>query len=138
MMFFEVKIQQNSSRFNKNSRNNVFRTKQRAKKVRANIFRGFQIRKIVRLMFWTTKHSMNGKYHVFSGYKERSKVRLVYLEGKPQEERYGWCIFKLKCKKKHIYRQANNKQGTTIVLRCWRAYQKLIIVLFHPFSKEGR
>ena len=35
----------------KNSRNNVFNSKQTAKKVPPNIFTGFQVKKKVRLMF---------------------------------------------------------------------------------------
>ena len=63
-------------------------------------------------MFWTTKHSMNQKYHVFSGYKERGKVGPVYFEGKPQQKKYGWRIFRLKCKKKveKTYLQTSKQQ----------------------------
>ena len=49
-----------------------------------NIFRGFEVRKKVRLMFWRTKDSMRSKYSAFSRSKERNKVCLVYLEWKLQ------------------------------------------------------
>ena len=42
---------------------------------------------------------MKGKCYVFSGYEQRNKVCFVYLECKLQQDRYGWCIFKLKCQK---------------------------------------
>ena len=42
---------------------------------------------------------MKDKYDVFRVYKQRNKVRLVYLEFKLQQYRYGWCISKLKCQK---------------------------------------
>ena len=56
-----------------------------------------EVRTKVRLMFWRWNDSMKGKYHVFIGYKQRNKVCLVYLECKPQKDRYGWSIYKLKC-----------------------------------------
>ena len=46
------------------------------------------------MMFWRPKVSMKGKCYVFSGFKQRIKVCLVYLEFKLQQESYGWCIFK--------------------------------------------
>ena len=42
---------------------------------------------------------MKDKYCGFSGYKQRTKVCLVYLETKQQQNRYGSCVFKLKCQK---------------------------------------
>ena len=51
-------------------------------------------------MSWTPKYSMKGKCYLFSGYKQRKNVCLVYLECKLQEDRYSWCIPKLKCQKK--------------------------------------
>ena len=42
---------------------------------------------------------MKGKWYVFSGYNERHTMGLVYLQSKVQEDRYGWCIFKLKGQK---------------------------------------
>ena len=50
-------------------------------------------------MFSRPKDSRKNKCYIFSGYKERSKVCLVYLECKLQQDSYGWCIFKLKCQK---------------------------------------
>ena len=46
-------------------------------------------------MFWQRKDSMKTKCYVFSGYRQRNKECLMYLEGKLQQDRYGWCIFKL-------------------------------------------
>ena len=48
-------------------------------------------------MFWGWNDSMKGKCHVFSGYKQRNKVCLVYLECKLQKDRYGWRIYKSEC-----------------------------------------
>ena len=42
---------------------------------------------------------MKNKCDVFNGYKQRNKVRLVYLECKLQQDSYGWCFFSLKCQK---------------------------------------
>ena len=83
----------------KSSRNKVYRTKQRRNKGPSNIFRGFQVSKMVRLIFLTTKENMKGKCYIFSCYKERNKVRFVSLERKLQQDRYGWCFFKLKSQK---------------------------------------
>ena len=47
-------------------------------------------------MFWKANDSMKGKCYLFSGYKQRKNLCLVYLECKQQQDRYGWCIFKLK------------------------------------------
>ena len=79
----------------KNSRNNVFRRKQTANKLLPKIFRGLEVRRKGKFMFSTTKDSMKGKYYVFSGYKQRNKVFLVYLDCKHQQDRYGWYFFKL-------------------------------------------
>ena len=84
----------------KNSRNNVFRSKQTKNTVPRKIYRGCEVRRKLRLMFWVPKNSMKGKCHVFSGSKQRNKVCLVYLECKLQQDTYGWCIFKLKRQKK--------------------------------------
>ena len=47
-------------------------------------------------MFWRRNDSFQGKYYVFSGYKQRNKVCLVYLEWKQQQDTYSWSIFKVK------------------------------------------
>ena len=44
-------------------------------------------------MFWGTGGSMKDKCSDFSGYKQRNKVYLVYLECKLREVSYGSCIF---------------------------------------------
>ena len=80
---------------NSNSRNNVFKRKQRRNKVPPKIFRGFEVRKKTRLMVWKQKDTMKSKCYVFSGYKQRNKVFLVYLECKLQEDSYDFCIFKI-------------------------------------------
>ena len=80
----------------KNSKDDVFGSKQRKKKLPPRIFRGFQVRTKVRLMFWKRKNSMKKKNYVFSAYKQRNMVCLVFLECKLQQRRYGWCIFNLK------------------------------------------
>ena len=43
-------------------------------------------------MFQRPKDRMKRKYYIFSSYKQRNKVSLVYLEGKLQQDRHGWCI----------------------------------------------
>ena len=55
---------------------------------------------------------MEGKCYVFSGYKQRNKVCLVYLEWKLQQDTYGWGILKLKCKKtvEKIYLEISKQQ----------------------------
>ena len=76
----------------KNYTNNVFRKKQRTKNVLPNKFAGFELKGKVKLMFGKTKDSMKRKCYVFSSYKQRNKVFLLYSEGKLQQDRYGWCI----------------------------------------------
>ena len=48
----------------------------------------------------------------FSGYKQRTKIGLTYLERKLQQDTYGSCIFKLKCHKTEdkSYLQARKQQ----------------------------
>ena len=65
-------------------------------KVSRNIFRSFEVRKKIRLMYWTPNNSIKGKCYVFSRYKQRNKMCLLYLECKLQQYRYGWCISKLR------------------------------------------
>ena len=45
-----------------------------------NIFRSFEVRKKIRLIFLTWKHSINIKFYVLSAYNSRNKVSLVYVE----------------------------------------------------------
>ena len=54
MMIFKVKLLQKS-------KNNVFRSNERTKKVLPNIFGGFEVRKKARLMFLLPKDGMKGK-----------------------------------------------------------------------------
>ena len=49
-------------------------------KVLHNIFRLFEVRKKVRLMFWKPKDSMKAKCYVFSDYKQRNKLCFLYSE----------------------------------------------------------
>ena len=42
-----------------------------------NIFRGIEVRKNVRLIFWSPNDTMKSKCYVFSGHKQRNKERLV-------------------------------------------------------------
>ena len=72
-------------------------------------------------MFWKSKDRIKSKCSVFSSFKQRIKVCMVYLECKLQEYRYGWCLFDIKCNERyieHIQREANNKQGIANVFRC--------------------
>ena len=60
---------------------------------------------------------MKGKCYVFSGYKQRIQV----LECKLKEDRYSWCIFKLKLQKtvdKTYLEPTKQQQGTANVFRC--------------------
>ena len=82
-----------------NGRKNIFRDTETTNKVPLKIFRGFEVKEKKRLMFWRPKHSMKGRYYLFSGYKQRNNVCLVYLECKVKEDRDGWYTFKLKWQK---------------------------------------
>ena len=82
-----------------NRRNNVLRSKQRRNNVPPNIFRGFELRTRVGLMFRRSNHSMKINWDVFRCYKLTSKVFFVYLECKLQQDRYVWCIYKSRCHK---------------------------------------
>ena len=46
----------------------------------------------------STTPKVNGTFSAVKK-KKKKKVSLVYLECKLQQGRYGWCIYKLKCKK---------------------------------------
>ena len=50
-----------------------------------NMFRGFDLRGKVRLTFSQRKDIMKRKCYVFSKYKQRNKVCVVYLECKLQK-----------------------------------------------------
>ena len=68
-------------------------------------------------MFWRPKDSMKCKCYVFSSYKQRNKVSLVYLECYLQQNRYDWYIFKLKHHKmaETTYLETSKQQTTY----CW-------------------
>ena len=72
---------------------------------------------------------MKVKCYIFSGYKQRNNVFLVYLVGKLQQDGYGWCIFKLKCQ---------NKQDTADVFKCESAYGKVRIAFLDSVNKQSR
>ena len=73
----------------KKSGNNICRRKQRTNKVLPNIFRGFEVRRKVRLMFRTPKYSIKRKCYVFGSYEQRNNVPLVDLQSKLKEATYG-------------------------------------------------
>ena len=79
LMQLQVKMLQNS-------RNNVFRSKQTTNNLPPNIFRCFEVRAKVRLMFSGPNDSLKGKWNVFSSYKQTSKMCFVYLECKLQQD----------------------------------------------------
>ena len=82
-----------------NGTNKVFRRKQIPNKESPKIFRDLEVRKMVGLMLWSPQYSIKVECYIFSGYQQRNKVGLVHLEWKWHQDRYGWCIFKLKLKK---------------------------------------
>ena len=63
-------------------------------------------------MIWTAKKSMKDKCYTFRRYKQTNKVLFVYFQCKRQEDRYGWCIFKLNCQKtvERIYLEPTKQQ----------------------------
>ena len=73
--------------------------KEKTNKIPPNKCRDVEVRKKVRLMFGRRQDSMNSKCYVFSSYKQRNKVPLVFLEWQLQQDRYGSCIFKWKIQK---------------------------------------
>ena len=50
-------------------------------------------------MFWKPNDSIKNKSYVFSGYKQRSKMCLAYLQDELYQDRCGWWIYKLKSQK---------------------------------------
>ena len=60
-----------------------------ANKQPSKIFRVFEVRKKVQLMFRKTNGRMKGKCYVFRDYIQRNKVCLVDLECKLKEGTYG-------------------------------------------------
>ena len=101
----------------RNSRNKLCRSKLKMNKVPPNMFRCFKLRKKSRVMFWKSKDCIKSKCSVFSSFKQRTKVCMVYLECKLQEYRYGWCLFDLKCYET-VYRtySERSKQQTKVSL----------------------
>ena len=106
-MQLQVKLQQKR-------RNNVFRSKETTNRVPPKIFGSLKIRKKVPLMFWRLQESMKGKCYVFSRYKQWNKVCLVYFECHLHQDRYDWCIYKLKCQKavERTYVETSKQQTT--------------------------
>ena len=68
------------------SRNNVFKSKERTNKYYLIYLRGFELLKKVWFMFWWQVHSMNGECYVFSDYKQINNKWLVFLACKLQED----------------------------------------------------
>ena len=56
---------------------------------------------------------MKEKYYVFSGYKQRNKVCLAYLDCKLPKHRYGSYIFKLKSRKTEARTHLETKKEQT-------------------------
>ena len=106
MMFFEIKMKKDRCRWCNTAKTTTTKKKteeityleaiNRKKNVPPIIFRGFGVRKKVGLMFWRSQDSMKSKCYRFSNYKERNKVCVVYLECKPQEDRYSLIPFQVK------------------------------------------
>ena len=63
-------------------------------------------------MFKTKKDSMRRKCYVFGAYKQWNEVSLVYLECQVLQDRYGWCISKLKLQKtvQRMYLETSKQQ----------------------------
>ena len=111
LIFFDVKVltERQHMRFwtvmqlqvkrQKNSANNISTSKKTRKKRPPKLFRGFEGRKKVQLMFSRPKNNMKGKCYSFSDYKQRNKVCLVFLKWKMQQDSYCWYISRLKSKK---------------------------------------
>ena len=93
-------------------------------------------------MFWRAKDSMKRKCYFFSGYKQRKNMCLVYLEWKLQQDRYRWCIFKLKyhktVEKAYLHRR---KQQTAHRWFFWmlKSLRKTKYCVFEllPTNKQG-
>ena len=83
---------------------------------------------------------MKGKCDVFSGYKQTIKVGLVYVESKLKLDKYGWCIYKLKCQKmvERRYLETNKQEGTADVFRCWSAEGKVTMAFLDATKKRAR
>ena len=97
----------------KEPRKNLFRKKQTTNKVPANILRGAEVKKKkLRFMFWTPKDSRKPKWNVYSSYKQRHKIGLLYLEFKLREDKYGWCNLVVKGRKteEKRYLEASKQQ----------------------------
>ena len=73
---------------------------------------GFKVRIKVRMMFWRPKDDMKSKCYSITGYEERNKLCLMYLEFKAQQKRYGWCMFELKWQKtaKRTYSEGSKEE----------------------------
>ena len=50
-------------------------------------------------MFSTPKDTIKRKWYLFSCFKQKPKMGLVYLEPKLQQDKYGWYILKFKGQK---------------------------------------
>ena len=74
----------------------VFRNKETTNKVPPNIFRGFEVRWKVGVIFRRTKEFIKSKCYSFSSYKEGNKVCLVYSDCSMQLDKW---IFELKWQK---------------------------------------
>ena len=81
LMKLQVKLQKTAKIMylaNKQTKNNV----------PPKIFRGFEVRRKVGFMFSRPKNTITGKCYVCTGFKQRNKVCLPYLECKLIQNRY--------------------------------------------------
>ena len=92
-MFLKAKLQQDrfcwcnyNFKCHKTTQIRHLQAKQARKNVPPNVFTRFEVRTIVRCMFWRSNHSIKVNWDVFRGYKETSKVSFVYLKGKVQQK----------------------------------------------------
>ena len=99
-MFLKAKLQQDrfcwcnyNFKCHKTTQIRHLQAKQARKNVPPNVFTRFEVRTIVRCMFWRSNHSIKVNWDVFRGYKETSKVSFVYLKGKVQQNSNVQCIF---------------------------------------------
>ena len=99
-MFLKAKLQQDrfcwcnyNFKCHKTTQIRHLQAKQTRKNVPPNVFTLFEVRTIVRCMFWRSNHSIKVNWDVFRGYKETSKVSFVYLKGKVQQNSNVQCIF---------------------------------------------
>ena len=124
-------------KLDKTGEKNVIRAIKTTNTALVNIFTALEVTKKVRLMFLIPKNSIKGKCYVCRG----CCFRLLYLESKLEQDKYGWLIFRLECQKTvngtnlETRKQQTRYRLCFLMLKCLRKCSNCVFALCQKTSK---